>query len=107
MLLMSDHRWPLLMVALLLLVALAPLAVQAAPEKPASAVAKALPKPAGASPYDEDAALHIAESHGFYGIGRLVLGRGWVRRGTAIQFGRIVAIEIDHQGQFGGIEKRP
>jgi hypothetical protein len=80
---------------------------QAAPAQASKPVPKAVPKPAVASPYDEDAARHIAESHGFYGIGRLLLDKAGVWRGTAIQFGRIVTIEIDHQGQFSGIEKRP
>jgi hypothetical protein len=67
----------------------------------------AQPKAGISSPYDEDGARHIAETHGFYGIGRLKLDGAGVWRGTAIQFGRIVAIEIDRQGKFSGIEKRP
>jgi len=64
------------------------------------------PKAAVSSPYTEDAARHIAESHGFYGIGRLVLDDAGTWRGTAIQFGRIVRIEVDQRGNFSGIEKR-
>ncbi len=68
---------------------------------------KAAPKSGVTSPYDEEEARHIAETHGFYGIGRLTLDKAGAWRGTAIQFGRIVTIEIDHQGKFSGIEKRP
>jgi hypothetical protein len=59
------------------------------------------------SPYTEDAARHIAEGHGFYGIGRLKLDLAGVWRGTAIQFGRIVDVTVDPQGNFTGLEKRP
>ena len=103
MLMTSSHRWPLLMLTALLCASYA----QAAPAQPSPPVPKAAAKPAVTSPYDEEGARHIAESHGFYGIGRLLLDKAGVWRGTAIQFGRIVTIEIDHQGQFSGVEKRP
>jgi hypothetical protein len=68
---------------------------------------KVAPKASITSPYDEEAARHIAETHGFYGIGRLTLDKAGAWRGTAIQFGRIVTIEIDRQGKFSGVERRP
>jgi hypothetical protein len=84
-----------------------------------AALAQTAPKPAPApvsapkapkqvlSPYDEDAARHIAEGHGFYGVGPLKLDLAGVWRGTAIQFGRIVDVTVDPQGNFTGFEKRP
>jgi hypothetical protein len=69
--------------------------------KPVAPVVKQVP-----SPYTEEAARHIAEGHGFYGIGPLKLDLAGVWRGTAIQFGRIVDVTIDPQGNFTGLEKR-
>jgi hypothetical protein len=62
---------------------------------------------ARSSVYDEDGARHIAEAHGFYGVGRMAIDSSGVWHGTAIQFGRITKFKIDPRGNFSAIATSP
>lgn len=60
--------------------------------------------PLGEPRFDEEAARDWIVAHGFYLVSRLTMDARGTWRGTAVQYGRTMAVEVDAQGQFTAMD---